>query len=255
MAHTYLEYPTAQDLLPFMGLHVVALPADRPPWGGTLIGISDKAHIRKGSGQIAEFPLDETVFKCVLNEGRPNGERGGGRDVGCQSSGTTFSKSNTATMPADERCTASAPSRGLEREYFEFLGFIWDITKAQEIAGKLPVRRVDPQPWFQLLGAIGLNEAHIPHVDLQRPLILAPIREAGGAVLIIDGWHRLARSRREGLLDVPAVLLDEKQEFEARVLGGRKPGRVVPRAVPQTHASTDSYDADGPERGTGDRKS
>ncbi|MFJ6901541.1 hypothetical protein [Streptomyces hokutonensis] len=254
MEHTYLEYPTAQDLLPFMGLHVVALPADRPLWGGTLIGISDKAHIRKESGQIAEFPLDETVFKCMRNEGCSGGKSAGSRDVGCQSS-ITSTKPDTATMAADARRTASHPSRLLEREYFEFLGFIWDITKAQEIAGTLPVRRVDPQPWFQLLGAIGLNEAHIPHVDLRRPLILAPIREAGGAVLIIDGWHRLARAQREGVTDVPAVLLDEKQEFEVRIFGGRKPGRAVPPSVPQTRASTDSYDALGPERGTGDRRS
>jgi len=219
MEHAYLEYPTAQDLLPFMGLRVVALPADRPPWGGTLIGISNKAHIRNESGQIAEFLLGETVFKCF-------------RDEGC----------------------LTTPSRVLEREYFEFLGFLWDITKAQEIAGTLPVRRVDPQPWVQLLGAIGLNEAHIPQVDLRRPLILAPIHEAGGAVLIIDGWHRLARAQRERVADVPAVLLNEEQEFEVRILGGRKPGRAVPPSVPQTHASTDSYDAFAPERRTGDRK-
>ena len=82
MEDTYLEYPTVQDLLPFMGLHVVAVPADRPPWGGTLIGISDKAHIRNESGQIAEFPLDETVFKCVRSEGSLSGASRGGRDAG-----------------------------------------------------------------------------------------------------------------------------------------------------------------------------
>jgi nitrogen fixation protein len=57
-------------------------------------------------------------------------------------------------------------------------------------------------------GTIGLDENHIPRADLQRPLILARIREAGGAVLIIDGWHRLARAQRDGVADVPAVLLD-----------------------------------------------
>ncbi|MFF1679471.1 hypothetical protein ACFVYG_25990 [Streptomyces sp. NPDC058256] len=62
---TYLECPDTLDLLPFMGLHLVALSDGRPVWGGQLIGVSDQAHIRKYSGEIAEFPLGETVFICV----------------------------------------------------------------------------------------------------------------------------------------------------------------------------------------------
>ncbi|SEB60190.1 hypothetical protein [Streptomyces melanosporofaciens] len=62
---TYFECPGALDLLPFMGLHVVALLDGQLVWGGQLIAISDKAHIRKYTGEIAEFPLRETVFKCV----------------------------------------------------------------------------------------------------------------------------------------------------------------------------------------------
>ncbi|GAA0505203.1 MULTISPECIES: hypothetical protein [Streptomyces] len=62
---TYLEYPDGLDLLPFMGLHLVALFDGRPVWGGQLIAISDKAHIRKNTGEIAEFPLSGTVFKAV----------------------------------------------------------------------------------------------------------------------------------------------------------------------------------------------
>jgi hypothetical protein len=61
MEVTYIECPDALDLLPFMGLHVVALSDGQP-------GISGKAHIRKYSGEIAEFPLGETVFKCVRDK-------------------------------------------------------------------------------------------------------------------------------------------------------------------------------------------
>lgn len=62
---TYLEFPDALDLLPFMGLHLVALLDGQQVWTGQLIALSDKAHIRKNTGEIAEFPLGGTVFKCV----------------------------------------------------------------------------------------------------------------------------------------------------------------------------------------------
>ncbi|WP_413116214.1 hypothetical protein ACK1X7_36890 [Streptomyces sp. CY1] len=62
---TYLECPDALDLLPFMGMHLVVLFDGQPVWGGQLIAISDKAHVRKYTGEIAEFPLGKTVFKAV----------------------------------------------------------------------------------------------------------------------------------------------------------------------------------------------
>ncbi|WP_413116211.1 hypothetical protein ACK1X7_36875 [Streptomyces sp. CY1] len=108
-------------------------------------------------------------------------------------------------------------------EYFQFLAFRWDVTKAHQIARTLPIRRLDAEPWFGLLGAIRLNERHVLYADLERPLILVRIREADGAALIIDGWHRLARAQREGVKDLPAVLLDENQELEVRIFGGVKP--------------------------------
>ncbi|MEU0924541.1 hypothetical protein [Streptomyces malaysiensis] len=108
-------------------------------------------------------------------------------------------------------------------EFFQFLAFRWNVTKAQQIARTLPIRRLDPEPWFGLLGAIQLNESHVPYADLERPQILVRIREADGAALIVDGWHPLARAQREGLKDLPAVLLDENQKLEVRIFGGVKP--------------------------------
>jgi hypothetical protein len=110
-----------------------------------------------------------------------------------------------------------------DREVFQFLSYRWDVTHAQQIAADLPVGSFDPQPWFGWLGAIGLDEAHIPVVDLTRPIIAVRIREADGAVMIIDGWHRLARAQRDGVTELPAVLLDEDQEYEVRIFGGDKP--------------------------------
>jgi nitrogen fixation protein len=109
-----------------------------------------------------------------------------------------------------------------DREVFQFLAYRWDVTAAQQIAAELPVHRFNPQPWFGWLGAIGLDEDHVPTVDLERPLIMVRLREAGGAAMLIDGWHRLARAQREGITELPVVVLDEDQEYQVRIFGGDK---------------------------------
>ncbi|WP_165964080.1 ParB N-terminal domain-containing protein [Actinomadura sp. KC216] len=109
-----------------------------------------------------------------------------------------------------------------DHEVFQFLSWRWDITKAQEIAAELPVQRVDPKPWFGWLGAIALNEDHIPTVALDRPIIAVRLRELDGAAMIIDGWHRIARAQRDGVTELPIVVLDEDQEYQVRIFGGDK---------------------------------
>ncbi|TDB91214.1 hypothetical protein E1264_02685 [Actinomadura sp. KC216] len=109
-----------------------------------------------------------------------------------------------------------------DREVFQFLAFRWDITKAQQIAADLPVHRCDPQPWFGWLAAVALDEDHIPAVDLDRPIIAVRLREADGAAMIIDGWHRVARAQRDGVTELPIVVLDEDQEYQVRIFGGDK---------------------------------
>jgi hypothetical protein len=37
-----------------------------------------------------------------------------------------------------------------------------------------------------------------------------------------DGWHRLAKAKREGVTELPVIVLDEDQEFEVRIYGGDK---------------------------------
>jgi hypothetical protein len=110
----------------------------------------------------------------------------------------------------------------MEREFFQFLSYRWDVTRAKEIADHLPVKIMDPRPWFSWLTAVRIDEDHVTSVDVSRPLIAVRIREADGDAMIIDGWHRIARARRDGLEELPVVLLDEAQEREVRVCGGEK---------------------------------
>lgn len=107
-------------------------------------------------------------------------------------------------------------------EYFQFLLYRWDVTKAQQIAANLPVRRFNAQPWFGWLGLIRVDDDHVRTADLNHPLLVVKIRELGGDPLIIDGWHRLAKAEREGVTELPVVVLDEDQEFDVRIYGGGK---------------------------------
>lgn len=107
-------------------------------------------------------------------------------------------------------------------EVFQFLAYRWDITKAWKIAETLPVRRFNPQPWFGWLGLIQIDEEHLASADLERPILIVKIRELGSSPLVVDGWHRLARAQRDGVADLPVIVLDEDQEYDARIWGGRK---------------------------------
>jgi ParB-like chromosome segregation protein Spo0J len=53
--------------------------------------------------------------------------------------------------------------------------------------------------------------------DLERPVLVVKIRELGGAALIVDGWHRLAKAQRDGVAELPVVVLDEDQEYQVRI--------------------------------------
>lgn len=115
-----------------------------------------------------------------------------------------------------------------EYEHFQFLGYRWDVTRAKAMARDLPVGRIDVRPFFSWLDAVRINAEHLAHVDLDKPLILARVGELGGAAMLIDGWHRVARARRDGVTTLPCVVLDLAQERAVRLFGGSKsPGSVL----------------------------
>jgi hypothetical protein len=77
-----------------------------------------------------------------------------------------------------------------DHEVFEFLAYRWDITRAWKIADRLPVRKFNAEPWFGWLGLIEIDEDHLASADLDRPIMVVKIREAGGSPLIADGYAR-----------------------------------------------------------------
>lgn len=116
-------------------------------------------------------------------------------------------------------------------EYFHFLTYRWDITRARAVAVDLPVERFDPQLYFAWLSAVRIDEGHLVQADLSEPLIFAQVAELGD-VMLIDGWHRLARARRDGVTDLPCVVLDAEQERQVRVFGGTTHPAAEPARSP-----------------------
>ncbi|WP_419995048.1 hypothetical protein [Streptomyces boninensis] len=136
------------------------------------------------------------------------------------------------------------------REYFQLGAFLWDVTRAHELARDHRVVWIDARPWFTWLNDIQLNEQQIGRADLSRPLLAVRLREVHGGTAIIDGWHRVARSQRDGVNELPLVLLDEDEEYEVRVFGGSKhPPQRGPSSghPPPSSDDTQPYDPGLPD--------
>lgn len=55
----------------------------------------------------------------------------------------------------------------------------------------------------------GIDLDYARTTDLARPLLLIPFGES--EILLIDGWHRLARAVLEGVEELPMYLLTEEE--------------------------------------------
>ena len=101
------------------------------------------------------------------------------------------------------------------REVFRFLAFAWDVTEGHRRAADYTIHQADITALAGLAALVGVNDAYLDQVDLTRPILIAPIPEAGN--LVIDGWHRVHRALRDGLTHLPARLLTEADEQHIRI--------------------------------------
>jgi hypothetical protein len=101
------------------------------------------------------------------------------------------------------------------REVFRFLAFAWDVTEGHRRAADYPIRQVDVTVLAGFASLIRVNDAYLDRVDLTRPILIAPIPEAGN--LVIDGWHRVHRALRDGLTHLPARVLTDADEQHIRI--------------------------------------
>ncbi len=128
-----------------------------------------------------------------------------------------------------------SPSKNIDPspQFFQFLSTGFDVTKALEIVstrtepdGEIEVQlwanqylQPDPNESDKLRAlCLSVNWDHVPTVDLDTPLIMAWFegRSQSGRI-IIDGYHRLAKARREGIEKLPVYVLSKEESAKVRV--------------------------------------
>lgn len=90
----------------------------------------------------------------------------------------------------------------------------WDVTQGNEIARTHPIMTFRPTDFQMTLEWIQQNYEtldweYAKTTDLTKPLLIIPFGEQ--EILIIDGWHRLARAVLEGIEELPMVLLTQEE--------------------------------------------
>lgn len=120
-------------------------------------------------------------------------------------------------------------------QVFHFAAFRWCVTQAQELidadAARTDLRRPpgflvpeaditgcdqflplapDPPGMLRLI-RVDVDTEYAMTTDLTKPLIVAPLRYKGEDLgsIVIDGWHRIYRARREGRTALPVYRLTE----------------------------------------------
>lgn len=91
----------------------------------------------------------------------------------------------------------------------------WDVTEGNKLAqdGRKPMvfSLAEHAVTLEKIRSLyeGLDEEYARTADLSRPLLA--ILFAGEELLILDGWHRLARAVLEGIEELPLLLLNEAE--------------------------------------------
>lgn len=109
-------------------------------------------------------------------------------------------------------------------EVFESMWGAFDVTVATKLAeehgeqGTIGVEsfskllRKTSADGLSFTVGIGINDEHVPTVDLTKPVILVQLMTRDGAVtpMVIDGWHRIAKAQRQGVAELPCLVLSEE---------------------------------------------
>ncbi|WP_188186951.1 hypothetical protein [Nonomuraea sp. SYSU D8015] len=125
-----------------------------------------------------------------------------------------------------------------DRQFFEALAFVWDITAALELVeGRQPNRRINVDDVADLLRLVSIDENYAATVDLTKPILLAPLPDPRTGKpdreMPIDGWHRIARALHERVTTLPAIALTPEEERKVRIRGGSiSPGTTIEEPTP-----------------------
>jgi len=102
-------------------------------------------------------------------------------------------------------------------EQFIFAGHRYDLAKAKELIKATP-RPVENKPLSLFKSmyyeAVKIDWDKAEKTDPTIPVIAGT--EAGGKLVLLDGWHRYAKALRMRLLEIPVVTLTEEETAKIR---------------------------------------
>lgn len=102
-------------------------------------------------------------------------------------------------------------------ENFVFAGKHYDIAKAKELIKATP-RPIENKPLSTFKSmyyeAVKIDWDKAEKTDPAVPIIA--VTEAGGKLVLIDGWHRFAKALRTRLTELPTVTLTEEETLKVR---------------------------------------
>lgn len=104
----------------------------------------------------------------------------------------------------------------------EYAKYGWDIAAAMKLVVGREPDQTDVARWVALLPTVCINEAHWPSANLSQPLIIVPMPDSEG-YMVIDGWHRVRRALAEGITSLPAHILSPEEEDSVRRYGPGRP--------------------------------
>ena len=108
---------------------------------------------------------------------------------------------------------------GSRAEWFEWGPHRYDIARAKEEAAARPHEQalLPVASWAKMLGVMRIEADHVPTRPLDEPLLLVRMGGPEGTVMVIDGWHRIAKAQADGVAELPAILLDAAGEEACRL--------------------------------------
>ena len=104
-------------------------------------------------------------------------------------------------------------------EIFEWGAYLYDIARAKSEAAARPHEQVmiPVASWATMLGVMRIDADHVPTRPLDEPLLLVRLGDHSDTVMVIDGWHRIAKAHAAGIEGLPGLLLDTEAEAAARL--------------------------------------
>lgn len=102
-------------------------------------------------------------------------------------------------------------------ENFIYARVHYDIAKSKEIIKATP-RPIETKPLAAFKAmyyeAVKIDWDKAEKTDPAIPLIA--VTEAGGKLILIDGWHRYAKALRTRIAELPVVILTEEETTKVR---------------------------------------